>query len=339
MKKVLALILALVMVGAMVACSGKTATTTTTSTTEATATETKKVDYPTKAIKLVIPFAAGGSSDMVSRPMAETLGQILGVNVTCENQAGASGTIGTAAVVAAKADGYTILNASNSPITVAPCTQQLAYSVSDLKPIGRTVIMPTCLTVSASSPYTTLQEYVDALKANPSSITVGTPGAGSTHHLTLEHFCNVAGVKANHVPYEGANPAVVALLGGHVDSTLTGIPEVTNYHKDGSLRILCVFTEERLEVLPDVPTANELGFVTGDRSAWYGVMVSKDVPDEIVAILSNALEKACQDPTFVETATKLNMIPAFMPAEEFGKLIATESEVNLSIAKAIGLAQ
>ncbi len=293
--------------------------------------------YPERAVTLVVPFSAGGSSDMISRPLAELLGESLGEPVAVVNKPGASGAVGAAYVAQSAADGYTLLNASNSPVTVAPFTSDLSYSFDDFTPVGRSVIMPTCLTVRADSPFDTLESLLSHLREDPESVTVGTPGAGSTHHLTLEHFSSLAGVRFTHMPFEGANGAIVALLGGHIDSTLTGVPEVISQYQSGEFRILCVFTPERLALLPEVPTAEELGFDVGDRCAWYGLMVSSGTDEKIVRTLEEALRRAVEDPGFAETAKKLNMIPAFLPGEEFAELIQTECEVNEKILAQIGM--
>lgn len=298
--------------------------------------ESKEAKYPTKAINLMVPFAAGGSSDMMARLTAEKLGEVLGQPVVVVNTTGGSGAVGIMQMLGAKHDGYYLLHGSNSPLTVAPLTSELPYSLDDFTPIAQTCYMPMSFSVNANSEFQTFEEVVQYLKENPGKIDVGTPGAGSIHHLTLERLGALAGVQFTHMPFEGANPAVAALLGEHVASVATGTPEVISHHKNGTLRILATYTEERLPELPDVPTFKELGYDV-QQTSWYGYLAPKAVPQEIIDTLEAALEEVVADEGIQTKMRELNLVPQYLNSEELTKTLYDEIANNKVVLEQVGL--
>jgi tripartite-type tricarboxylate transporter receptor subunit TctC len=298
----------------------------------------QEIEYPVKAINMIVPYAPGGSSDMSARPVADKLGEILGKPVVIINKPGAGGGVGAAEVSKAKGDGYTLLNASIGPITIVPYTSNVGYTYQDFKAVAQLTDIPLAITVNKNSPIKTLKDYVDYAKKNPGKLTYGSPGAGNIQHITMEGFTKTIGIKLTHIPYEGANPAVAALIGNHVDSTCTGVSEVTGPYKAGEVRILGVTSEKRIDFLPDVPTFKEQGFdvVAG---VWYGVLVPKDTPDEIVEKLSEALKQASSDERVLDAWKKLYILPAYLGPEDFAARIEKDVETNKKIIEDIGLAK
>lgn len=293
--------------------------------------------FPTRPITLVVPYAAGGSSDLSARPVAEAVGRILGQPVVVVNKPGAGGSIGATEVAKAKADGYTLLNASIGPVTIVPYTSKVDYDYRSFKPVAQITDIPLALTVGKNSPFNSVKDFVAFAKANPGKLKYGSPGAGNIQHVTMEGFARDQGFKVTHMPFEGASPAVAALLGGNVDATVTGITEVIPHYLSGQVKILGVTATERSSFLPEVPTFKEQGYdlVAG---VWYGILAPKDTPDEVVRTLADAFKQAMQDPGVLDAYKKLYLETAYLGPEEFGKRIESDAARNQEIVKAIGLA-
>ena len=298
----------------------------------------KQVKYPVRAVTLVVPYAPGGSSDLSARPVADAMKEILGQPMVVVNKPGGGGSVGAAEVAAGKNDGYTLLNASIGPITIVPYTTQVSYNYESFEPIAQLTDIPLALAVSKNSKFQTLKDFVEYAKANPGAIKYGHPGAGNIQHITMERFCQSVGIKVTQVPYEGANPAVAALLGGHVDATVTGTQEITGQYKSGEIRVLGVTSASRVDMLPDVPTFKEQGYdlVAG---VWYGVLAPKGTPKEIVDKLADAFKKACQDSKVLEAWKKLYLTPAYLGPEEFAQRIKKDAATNQKVVESIGLSK
>ena len=292
-------------------------------------------DFPIRPINLIVPYAAGGSSDLSARPYAEELGNILKQPVVVMNKPGAGGAIGAAEVARAQGNGYTLLNASIGNITIAPYTSNVGYDYTALRAVAQMTDIPLALTVKADSPIKNLKEFVEYAKNNPGKIRYGSPGAGNIQHVTTEGWMKKIGIKLTHMPFKGANPAIAALLGGHVEATVTGVTEAAPHHKSGALRILGVTAPARIAMV-DVPTFKEQGFDL-QAGVWYGVMAPKSTPDAVVKVLVAALKKTYDSPKVQNAWKKLFLIPSFLGPEEFGARIAREAALHQQVLKDIGL--
>lgn len=292
--------------------------------------------YPTKAVSLIVPYAAGGSSDLSARPFADELANVLGQPVVVVNRPGAGGGVGAAEVARKKGDGYTLLNASIGNITIVPYTANVGYDCNAFKPVAQITDIPLALAVPAESEIKTLADYVDYAKKNPGKLRYGSPGAGNIQHVTLAGWSFDNKIDIVHTPYEGANPAVAALLGGHIESTFTGLTEVLPHIKSGAVRILAVTGPSRIDIIPDVPTFKELGYDL-QSSVWYGILAPASTPDDIVNILSEACKKAYDTEKVQNSWKKLFIFPSFLGPKEFGERIQHEAAEHQRILGNLGL--
>ena len=255
-------------------------------------------DFPDHAITMVVPFPPGGVADTVARPVAEAMGRDLQQPVIVENKAGAGGGIGMGQVAKAKADGYTALM-SLSSYTVLPEADRILgraplYQLDQLKPIARFTADPTVLVVRADAPWKTWAEFAAAARANPGKYTYGSSGNYGTMHVPMEMLLGAAGLRMTHVPYTGAGPAIVGLLGGSIDAVATGPATVVQQISAGKLRALAQWGNVRLVALPDVPTFHELG-TNVDYAQWSGLFASAGTPEPIVRRLRDAARAAAYD--------------------------------------------
>lgn len=298
-------------------------------------TEKKGIDYPTKAVNLVVPYAAGGSSDLSARPFADEMGSIIKHPMVIINKPGAGGGIGAAEVARAKGDGYTLLNASIGNVTIVPYTSNVGYDYKSFRAVAQMTDIPLALTVKADSPIKTVKEFVEFAKENPGKIRYGSPGAGNIQHVTMEGWVKKIGINVVHMPFAGANPAMAALLGGHVEATFTGVTEAVPHHNSGALRIIGVTSANRVSLV-DIPTFKEQGYdlIAG---VWYGVLAPKDTPDEIVNYLASELKKAYDSPKVQDAWKKLFLIPAYTGPKELDIRIKGEAETNQQVLKDIGM--
>lgn len=300
-------------------------------------TDGKKVNFPTKPINLIVPYAAGGSSDLSARPFADELSRILKQPVVVINKAGAGGGIGAAEVARDKGDGYNVLNASIGNVTIVPYTSAVGYDYKSFKSVAQLTDIPLALSVRADSQIKTLADYIAYAKANPGKIRYGSPGAGNIQHVTFAGWTKSIGIELTHMAYAGANPAIAALLGGHVESTFTGVTEAIPQEKSGAIRILAITGPARIKLV-DAPTFKEQGYDL-QATLWYGILVPASTPDEVVNILAEAAKKAYDSDKVQDTWNKLYLIPSYLGPKELDKKIANQSAENEKILKEIGLAK
>jgi tripartite-type tricarboxylate transporter receptor subunit TctC len=292
-------------------------------------------DFPDRPITLIVPYAAGGSSDLSARPYTEEMSKILKQPLVVVNKPGAGGGIGAAEVARARGNGYTLLNASIGNVTIVPYTSKVGYDYTAFKAVAQMTDIPLALTVKADSPIKDLKGFVEYARNNPGKIRYGSPGAGNIQHVTLEGWSKKIGIQLVHMPYEGANPAVAALLGGHVESTFTGVTEVAPHAKSGALRILAITSAKRIDMV-DAPTFKEQGHDL-EAGLWYGVLAPKATPDDVVKILADALKKAYDSPKVQDAWKKLFLIPAYRTPAELDARIKKEAETHQQVLKDIGL--
>jgi tripartite-type tricarboxylate transporter receptor subunit TctC len=295
--------------------------------------------WPTRAITMIVPFPPGGLADIVARPVAEAMSRELGQAVIIENKPGAGGGIGMAQAAKAKADGYTVLMALSS-LTVIPEADVLLgrapmFSLSELRPIARYTADPTVLAVRADSPWKTLQAFVDDAKKRPGAINYGSSGNYGTMHVPMEILSQVAGVKMAHIPYTGAGPAVVALLGGQIDAVSSGPATVLQHIKAGKLRALGHWGTGPLAALPDVPSLREAG-LAAEYAQWSGLFIPAATPEPIAQRLRAAAKAAALDAKVREVIGNAGTPILYQDAPEFEKYVQADARRMTDVVKRIG---
>jgi tripartite-type tricarboxylate transporter receptor subunit TctC len=248
-------------------------------------------EWPDKVIRIVVPFAAGGSTDLVARKLAEGLGERLHANVIVENRPGAGGTVGTEYVARQPADGYTMLMGSVSTHGSAPCIySRLPYDpVKDFTPLTVIATIPNVMSVNRSVPAANLKEFVALLKKEPEKYSFASNGQGTSNHLAAELFKSTAGVSMVHVPYRGSGPALIDLVGGQVNMMMDVVMTSYPYIKDGKIRALAVTSPQRSPMLPDVPTVAESGYPGYEAMVWFGMFAPANMPEALRARLTEGL--------------------------------------------------
>ena len=298
--------------------------------------------YPARAITMVVPFPPGGVADTVGRPMAEAMGRILKQSVVVENRAGAGGGIGFAHVAKSKPDGYTILMALSS-VSVIPEADRIlgkapSYELNQLKPIARITADPTVLVVRAETPWKTYKDFVAEMRKNPTKFNYGSSGNYGTMHVPMEQLKAAEKFSITHIPYTGAGPAVIGLLGGQVDALATGPASVVSHIKSGKVRALAHWGEGRLAALPDVPSFKELG-IAAEFAQWSGIFVPANTPDDIVAKLRDAVRQAANDEKVRLIISNSGSPIQFLDAPEFGRYVDTDAKKLAEVVKRIGKVQ
>ena len=285
-------------------------------------------------IEMTVLFPAGSSADVTARLLADGMSRQLGNRVIVVNRPGAGGAIGYRWVMGQKADGSAIVWNSNS-ISTAHHSGALAADYTAFEPVARVLVETPVLAVRADSPWKTLGEFVAAMKARPGQITIGHSGVGSHTHMSLVALLKAGGATAVEVPF-GAAQVVPSLLGSQVDAVLQLPGALTSYVTGGQLRLLAALTAARDPNFPDVPTAREQGFDL-NLEAWRGIAVPKGTPASTIASFEAAIKATVASPEFVEASARLGVKPAFLPAAEFGRVIAKEdAEVRAFMAQ-VGL--
>jgi tripartite-type tricarboxylate transporter receptor subunit TctC len=292
-----------------------------------------------KPITMIVPFPPGGVADTVVRPVAEALARELKQQVIVENRAGAGGATGIGAASRAAADGYTLL-LSLSSISILPEADKLqgrkpAFTLDQFKPIARFTADPTVLVVRADAPWKTLAEFVADLKTQPGRYNYGSSGNYGTMHVPMEMLKTSAGFRMTHIPYTGAGPAVLALLGGQVDAVATGPSTVAQQIKAGKLRALAHWGDKPLVALPDVPSLKQSGYAT-TFAQWSALFVPAGTPDDIVAKLRAAAKKVAADPAVVQTINRAGSPIEYLDAPEFQSYWNADAALMTEAVKKIG---
>ena len=285
--------------------------------------------YPAKPVALVVPFPPGGVADIVARPAADAMSRYLNMPVVIENRAGAGGGIGMGFVAKAKPDGYTLLLALSS-ISIIPEADKVTgrapmYQLNQFVPIARFTADPTVLVVRAESPWKTLQEFVADARKRPGAISYGSSGNYGTMHMPMEIFAASAGLKLLHVPYTGAGPAVIALLGGNIDAIASGPSTVIQHAKAGKLRVLASWGDKRLQSLPEVPTLTESGF-NAVFFQWAALFAPAGTPEPALTKLREAARVAAADPRFVAAMATVETPIQYLDAPELQRFWAIDAQ-------------
>ena len=295
--------------------------------------------YPDRTVTMVVPFPPGGVADTVARPVAEALGKELKQTVVIENKAGAGGALGMGQVARAAPDGYTVLMALSS-ISVLPEADKLfgrkpAFTLNQFKPIARFTADPTVFVVRADAPWKTLEEFVADAKCKPGALNYGSSGNYGTMHVPMEMLKANAGFRMVHIPFTGAGPAVVALLGGQVDAIASGPASVAQHIRSGRLRALAHWGEQPLLSLPEVPSLTSLGHRV-KFAQWSGLFVPAATPDDVVSKLRAAARKVATDPQVQQTIRTAGSPIEYLDAPEFQSYWDQDAAVMADVVQRIG---
>jgi tripartite-type tricarboxylate transporter receptor subunit TctC len=295
--------------------------------------------YPTRPVRLIAPFAPGGSSDIIARLMGQWLSERLGQQFVIDNRPGGGGNIGTEAVVRASPDGYTLLLVGSYNAVNATLYAKLNFDlIRDIAPVASVIRGAYVMVVNPSVPAKTVPEFIAYAKANPGKLTMASSGIGTPPHVIGELFKMMAGVNLVHVPYRGSGPALIDLLAGQVQVSFPSMTSSIEYVRAGKLRALAVTTATRSDALQDIPTVGE--FVAGyEASAWYGIGAPRNTPVEVIDKLNKEINAGLGDPKIKARLADLGNAPLALSPADFGKLIAEETEkwgkvVKFSGAKA-----
>lgn len=295
--------------------------------------------FPSKPVTMVVPFPPGGLADTVGRPVAEAMGRELGQPVVIENRGGAGGGIGMAHVAKAPADGYTILMALSSysvlPEADTLLGRQQMYAYSQLKPIARFTADPTVLAVRADAPWKNVREFVEEARKRPGALNFGSSGNYGTMHVPMEILKQVANVRMTHIPYTGAGPAVVALLGGQVDAVATGPATVVQHVKAGKIRVLAHWGTTPLSSLPDVPSLKQSGY-NAEYAQWSGLFVPASTPDAVVQRLRAAAKAAAGDAKVKDVIMNAGSPILYQDTPEFEQYVQSDVRRMADVVKKIG---
>jgi tripartite-type tricarboxylate transporter receptor subunit TctC len=293
--------------------------------------------YPSRPVRVIVPFAPAGTTDIVARLIGQWLSERLGQQFVIDNRPGGGGNIGTEAVVRASPDGYTLLMVGGWNAINATLYDKLSFNfIRDIAPVAGTNREPYVIVVHPSVPAKTVPEFIAYANANPGKVTMASGGIGAPSHVSGELFKMRAGVNLVHVPYRGGGPAVTDLLGGQVQVMFAPTPPSIEHIRSGKLRALAVTTATRLDALPDIPTVGE--FVPGyEASNWYGVGIPKNTPADIVDKLNKEINAGLADPKIQARLADFGGTPLVVSPADFGRLIAEETEKWAKVIKSVGI--
>ena len=294
--------------------------------------------WPSKPVKVIVPVAAGSTTDIIPRAVFEQLAPQLGQSLVVENRVGAGGTIGTGFVAKAEPDGYTVL-AHGSGLTISPALYanlgyQPARDFAAVVPLG---VSPVVLVVSPARGFKTVGDFVAAAKAKPGAFTFSSVGIGSATHLSAERFRHSAGLEVVHIPFKGGAEAMFEVMAGRVDFFFGPVGLVLPQVRDGKLTALVVNSAKRSAALPDVPTTLEAGFKDAEYPIWFGLFVPAKTPRDIVDKLHDQTARALQTPKLRDKLAGLGVDPMLMTPSEFDDMVQKEVALNAALVKAIGL--
>ena len=294
--------------------------------------------YPNKPIKMVVPFPAGGTTDIMARAMAAELQKSFGQAVIVENKAGAGGNIGSDYVAKAAPDGYTLLmgTVGTHAINVSLYPKMPYDAVKDFSPVSLVAAVPNVLTAAPSLPINSVKDLIDAAKKDPNKITFASSGSGTSIHLSGELFKQLAGVQMTHVPYKGSSAALPDLMSGQVDVMFDNAPSVMPHIKGGKLKAIAVTSSKRSPALPNVPTIAESGLPAFEASSWFGVLAPAGTPKDIVDKLSQAIVKSLQTAEIKDRLASQGADAVGNTPEQFAAHIKSEIDKWAKVVKASG---
>lgn len=294
-------------------------------------------EYPSKPIRMIVPFAPGGVTDMVSRTLADGMSKHLGQTIVVENRAGASGIPGSLAAAKAPADGYTIMMGNISTLAINTAMfADLPYNPrTDFTPISMVAAQPLLVTVNASLPIHSVKDLVEHLKANPDSLNFGS--AGASLQLATEAFNQAAKITMTHIPYKGSGPAMTDLVAGHIQVLFDAFSSLQPFVQDGRVRALAITSRTRSPLMPDLPTLDELGLPNSEVNSWQGVVAPAGTPPEAVERLADAIRETLKDPKIQEAFAKQGIAATPSTPEELEEFASKEAERWQTVAKQAGI--
>jgi tripartite-type tricarboxylate transporter receptor subunit TctC len=299
---------------------------------------TAQTAFPSKPIRVVIGFPAGGPLDQHARLLSERLQQVLGQPIIIDYKSGAGGTVGAQDVMKAAPEGYTLMLANTGVMVINPALySKLPYgTLKDFVPVARTAMQPLALLVNPHVPVRNLKEFIGYARTRPGQINYGSAGNGGISHLVPEMFKTATGLFMVHIPYRGSAPAFTDLMAGQVQFMAESIPQAANYHKQGKVKALAVTSKERNPALPDVPTVMESGVPNFEVVGFYGFLAPAGTPPEVVAKLSDAFRQALNTPEVRNKMVAQGADPAFLGHAEFAKFLNAELPRWAAVAQASG---
>lgn len=281
--------------------------------------------YPSKTVTMVVPTAAGGTTDLSARMLAQALGPVLGQTVVVDNKGGGNGNIAASIVKRAEADGYTLLMQYSGYHVISPhITKQNQWDQGDFQPVANIISAPQIIVVRADLPVKTLPELIAYAKANPGKLNYASSGNGSLQHVTGAMLEQQGGIKMVHVPYKGTGPALQDLLGGQVDLTFGTAPPFMPHIASGKLRVLAVTGKQRLPSLPDVPTTAEAGYPKVDATSWFAVFAPAGVSKAVVDKLTADIRTVVQSPTFQQKAQEQGATADYQTPAQLGDKVRAD---------------
>ncbi len=281
--------------------------------------------YPGKTVTMVVPTAAGGTTDLSARMLAQALGPVLGQTVVVDNKGGGNGNIAASIVKRAEADGYTLLMQYSGYHVISPhITKQKQWDQGDFQPVANVISAPQIIVVRADLPVKTLPELIAYAKANPGKLNYASSGNGSLQHVTGAMLEQQGAIKMVHVPYKGTGPALQDLLGGQVDLTFGTAPPFMPHIASGKLRVLAVTGKQRLPSLPDVPTTAEAGYPKVDATSWFAVFAPAGVPKAVVDKLTADIRTVVQSPTFQQKAQEQGATADYQTPAQLGDKVKAD---------------
>jgi tripartite-type tricarboxylate transporter receptor subunit TctC len=290
--------------------------------------------YPTRSIKLIVPFSAGGSTDIIARLTAVQLGKELGQPVVVENVGGAAGALGTMQAMNAAPDGYTLLIATVSTMIVYPAAHpKPQYSLENFVPITNIASMPNIITVTPSFPAKDLKEFIAVLKANPDKYSFATSGVGSINHMLGESFQAYTGTKLVHVPYKGSGPAMQDVMGGQVNILFDQFPSSKPHVDSGKLKAIGAISPQKIPGYPNIMTMEDAGLKGFVDEAWYGLLAPKGTAPDVVAKLTDAMKKSLANPELRSKLEGVGARPVGNSATEFAAQIKSEQDRMKKLVK------
>ena len=295
-------------------------------------------DYPNKPVRMIVPFPPGGGTDILSRVIANKLTEVSHWTVVPDNRAGAGGTIGITEAVKAAPTGYDMVMGQKDNVVLGPYLyKNLPWNPTrDLVPVAHVAYTPIVIATAANSPYKTLADVIAAAKKNPAKVTYGSPGNGTSIHLSGVMLEKAAGISLTHVPYKGSNPALMDALAGNVDLLVSSVPSALSQIKSGKLRAIAVTSATRSSSLPDTPTLAESGLKGFNVSTWYGIFMPKNTPTPIVNKVNAEVNKLLAMPEVKEAIQTQGAEPQAMSVDAFNKFFQADFKANKAIVEASG---
>jgi tripartite-type tricarboxylate transporter receptor subunit TctC len=318
-----------IMLLAIVGCSNESSSTTEDQ-------SSGKSDFPKKPITLIVPSSAGGGTDSTARALASATEEHLGQSIGVVNKPGGSGSIGMTEGANSKPDGYTV-SMVFVELTMLDHLGLSPLSHEQFKPIGLVNLDPAALTVPADAPYDTVEEFIAYAKEHPGEVKVGNAGTGSIWHIAAESLAKEADIEVEHIPFEGAAPAVTALVGGHIDAVTVSPAEVKSQLDAGNVKTLGVMADAPSDIIPDVPTFAEAGLEVEPIGTWRGLTVPKDTPDEIAKVLEDAFMKGAKEKEFTEFMKTNGLGISLKDSNEFQDLMVQNDKFYGEMIKELGL--